>query len=178
MSTDIYGLMARFETAERLVEATHAMRDAGYVRMDAYAPFPVEGLSGALGFRRNAVPAIMLGGGVLGGAGAYFMQVYAMAYDYPLDIGGRPLHSWPAFIPITFELTVLSATLLGLLGMLALNGLPRLHHPVFSAAGFDRASIDGFFLCIERSDEKFSPTETRARLEDLGAVNIEEVPLE
>lgn len=178
MSAESYGLMARFASADTLVEAARALREDGYVKLDAFAPFPIEGLSRALGLRRNLVPACMLAGGIFGGTGAYFMQVYAMAIDYPLDVGGRPLHSWPSFIPITFELTVLCATLCGLVGMLTLNGLPRLHHPVFGAPGFDRASIDGFFLCVERADRNFSPIETRARLEKLGAANIVEVPAE
>jgi hypothetical protein len=175
MAEAIYGIIGEFESPEALVTAAGRAREAGYSQMDAYAPFPVEGLARALGRKRTWVPAFVLGGGILGGVGGYFLQVYALAIDYPLNIGGRPLHSWPAFIPITFELTVLSASVIGMVAMLALCGFPRPHHPVFNATGFERASIDSFFLCIESTDAKFSPEDARTFLQQLGAKNVQEV---
>ena len=170
-----YGLIAEFKGHEELLEAARGAHRAGYRRMDGFAPFPVEGLPEALGRKGTAVPAIMLTGGILGGAGAYFMEWYANVIDYPINIGGRPLHSWPAFIPITFELTVLGAALAGFFGSLALNGLPRLHHPVFSAPGFERASVDRFFLCIEAADPKFEMAKTKAFLLQLNPEEVAEV---
>jgi len=171
-----HGLIAEFKGHEELLEAARAAYRAGYRRMDGYTPFPVEGLPEALGRKRTAVPAIMLTGGILGGGGAYFMEWYANVVSYPLNIGGRPLHSWPAFIPITFELTVLGAAIFGFFGSLALNGLPRHHHPIFNAAHFERASVDRFFLCIEAADPKFQLAETKRFLESLHPCGVEEVP--
>ena len=175
MAEVLHGIIGEFESPEALVKAANDAREAGYSCMDAYAPYPVDGLARALGRKRTWVPAFVLAGGILGGVGGYFLQVYALAIDYPLNIGGRPLHSWPAFIPITFELTVLSASIIGMVAMLALCGFPRPHHPVFNATGFERASIDGFFLCIEATDAKFSSEEVGAFFEQLGAKNVEEV---
>jgi hypothetical protein len=143
--------------------------------MDGYAPFPVEGLAEALG-KKNRLPLLVLIGGIVGGVGAYFMQWYANAISYPINIGGRPIHSWPAFIPITFELTVLCAGLTAFFASFALNGLPRPHHPLFGISEFDRASQDRFFLCIEATDRKFNPKETRAFLQELNPLSITEVP--
>jgi hypothetical protein len=142
--------------------------------MDGYAPFPVAGLPEALG-KRNRLPLLVLIGGILGGVGAYFMEWYANAVSYPINVGGRPIHSWPAFIPITFELTVLCAGLTAFFASFALNGLPRPHHPLFGVPEFDRASQDRFFLCIEAKDRKFHPSETRAFLETLNPLSITEV---
>ena len=170
----LYGLVAEFEHHEELLEATGTAHRAGYRRMDCFAPFPVEGLPEALGRKRSRMPAIFLTGGILGGAGAYFMEWYANVISYPLNIGGRPFHSWPSFIPITFELTVLGAALAGFFGSLALNGLPRLHHPIFGVPGFERASVDRFFLCIEAADPQFDPAGTRRFLESLHPSRVEE----
>ena len=148
----LYGVMAEFASAEQLVAAVHQAREAGHERVEAYAPFPVEGLAEATGFRRNWVPAIVLAGGLAGGIGGYFMQWYSAVVSYPLNSGGKPLHSWPEFIPVTFELTVLVAALAGVVGMLALNGLPRLHHPLFNVREFDLASRNRFFLCLRDAD--------------------------
>ena len=172
----IHGVMAEFETHEQILEAARMAYAEGYRRMDAYAPFPVEGLAEALGRRGTAVPFITLLGGIIGGVGGYFMQWYAMAIDYPLNIGGRPLHSWPQFIPITFELSVLIASLSAVIGMLALNGLPQPYHPVFNAPDFERASRDRFFLCIESRDPNFDYEKTKAflkRLEPQGIYDVE-----
>ena len=136
---------------EQLLEAAHEARDQGYQRMDAYTPFPVEGLPEALGRKRTRVPLIVLIGGILGGGG-YFMEWYANVVSYPFNIGGRPLHSWPSFIPITFELTILCAALSAFFGSPALNKLPQPYHPIFNTPRFGRASIDRFFLCIEADD--------------------------
>jgi len=170
-----YGLMAEFSDAEDLLAATQRAYAEGYRRMDAYSPFPIEGLAEALGRRGTSVPLLVLIGGMTGGLGGYFMQAYAMAVDYPLNIGGRPLHSWPAFIPITFELTVLCASLTAFFAVFILNRLPQPYHPVFNAPEFAHASQDRFFLCIESTDPKFDPQNTRRFLERLEADVITEV---
>ncbi len=173
--TDRYGLLAEFAGPDELVEAAQKARDAGYRRVEAYSPMPVEGLAEALGFRRTGMPLVMLIGGLVGAAGGYLLQYWVSVIAYPLNIGGRPLNSWPAFIPVTFELTILCASLAGVLGMLALNGLPRPHHPLFAVDSFARASRDGFFLCIQATDERFSLEETRKLLTDAGAVEVIDV---
>ena len=148
----IYGLMAEFDNPSALVAAAREAHAAGYRRMDAYTPFPVEELNEALGLGHTGVAALVLIGGITGALVGYLMQYYIAVIDYPLNIGGRPLHSWPAFVPVTFELTILCAGLFAVLGMLALNGLPMPHHPVFNAPRFALASRDRFFLCIEAAD--------------------------
>jgi len=173
---DIYGLMARFDGAGKVLAAARRAHEQGYRKMDAFTPFPVDGLPEALGRKKSFVPLLVLAAGVGGGIGGYFMEWYAMAWDYPLNVGGRPLNSWPMYIPITFELTVLSGALAAFLGMLALNRLPEPYHPVFNTSGFDRASTDAFFLCIEAADPKFDFQATRHFLESLGPASIEEVP--
>ena len=169
-----YGLLAEFSTPEELMCAAEEAYGAGFRKMDGYAPFPVEGLAEALG-KRNRLPLLVLIGGIVGGVGAYFMQWYANAISYPINIGGRPIHSWPSFIPITFELTVLCAGLTAFFASFALNGLPRPHHPLFGIPEFDRASQDRFFLCIEAKDRKFHPKDTRAFLQKLNPLSITEV---
>jgi hypothetical protein len=175
MEADMYGLLAEFESPEALLEAVNQARKDGYQQMDAYTPWPVKGLAEALGIRKTGIAPMVLAGGILGGLTGYAMQYYTVAINYPLNVGGRPLHSWPAFIAITFELTVLGAALAGLAGMLILNGLPRLHHPVFEVERFDRASIDGFFMCIQAEDPRFAAETTRTLLQQTGAVGIWEV---
>ena len=171
-----YGLLAEFVTPAELTAAAKRARAAGYRRMDAYAPFPVEGLAEALELRRSRVPSITLAGGILGGLSGYFMQYWIAAINYPENIGGRPLHSWPAFIPVTFELTILGAALAAVLGMLALNGLPMPYHPVFHVPRFVLASRDRFFLLIEARDPKFDRQATERFLESLGSRGVSEVP--
>lgn len=171
----LYGMMAEFEEEEELVAATKRAYEAGYRQMDAYSPFPIEGLAEAMGSHWTAVPAIVLTGGIIGGLGGYFMEWFATVVDYPINVGGRPLHSWPAYIPITFELTVLVASIFALVGMLALNRLPEPYHPVFNAPGFDHASQDRFFLCIEASDPKFNKEAVRNFLETLKPRRVTEV---
>ena len=171
----IYGLMAEFEQPEELLEATQRAYTAGYRRMDAYSPFPVAGLADALGFHRTRLPLIVLIGGLIGCAGGYFLQYYAAVIDYPINIGGRPLNSWPLFVPVTFELTILIAALFAVLGMLALNSLPMPYHPVFNVPQFERATHDHFFLCIEARDPLFDAQHTRQFLATLGAREVTEV---
>jgi hypothetical protein len=171
-----YGLIAEFAGPEPLVEATRRTYGEGYRKFDAYTPFPVHGLAEAMGRRGIRIPLIVLAGAIVGAVGGFALQTYGAVVDYPLNVGGRPLYSWPAFIPITFELMVLSAAFAAVFGMLALNGLPQPHHPVFNAPNFELASRSHFFLCIEAADPKYSYTETRRFLESLGAQSVAEVP--
>lgn len=174
-SASLYGLMAEFETPEQLLHAAHRAHDAGYRMLDAYSPFAVDGLAEAIGFSKTRVPLFVLIGGIVGALVAYGMQWYSAARDYPLNVGGRPLHSWPAFVPITFELTVLFAAISGLFGMLWLNGLPRPYHPVFNAPAFQLASQTRFFLCIEAADPVFRADEVRQFLAQFSPLSIAEV---
>jgi hypothetical protein len=171
----LYGLMGEFDSPEALIESARRTHDAGYIRVDAYTPYPVEGLAEALRFHKTRVPLIVLIGGVTGCLAGFFLQYYVAVIDYPLNIGGRPLNSWPSFIPITFEVTVLIAALSAVLGMLALNGLPTPHHPVFNVPRFALATRDRFFLSIEARDPKFDPQATRSFLQSLGAKEVSDV---
>ena len=168
--------MAEFSEHDQLLRAAKASYAAGYRRMDAYSPFPVDGVAEALGHDTSLVPLFTLLGGMAGGLGAYFMQWYAMGKLYPLNVGGRPLNSWPNFIPVTFELTILVAAVSALIAMLVLNRLPEVHHPVFNVPEFDRASIDRFFLCLESKDPSFELRTAWRFLESLGPLKITEVP--
>lgn len=171
----VYGLMAEFDDPTSLVTATRRAYQEGYRRMDAYSPFPIEGLAEALRARRKEVPLIVLLGGLVGCFGGFFMQYYIAAIYFPQNIGGRPLNSWPAFIPVTFELTVLVAALSAVLALLALNGLPMPYHPTFNVPRFKFASRDRFFLCIEATDPKFDRDTTREYLLSLGPREVNEV---
>jgi hypothetical protein len=171
----LYGVMGEFSTPVELIHAVEKVREAGYRRVNAYSPFPVEGLSEALGLKRNMVPLICLIGGLTGGIGGFFLQYWVAVIAYPLNIAGRPLNSWPAFIPVTFELTILGAALSAVLGMLALNKLPQPHHPVFNVPRFTHASSDRFFVCIEAKDPKFHIEESARLLQELHAHHITEV---
>jgi hypothetical protein len=175
MNETLHGLMAEFGTPERLLDAAGAAYAAGYRKMDAYSPYAVEGLADAIGFRQTRLPLVVLLGGICGGVTGYAMQWYSAVVDYPLNVGGRPLHSWPTFVPITFELTVLFAAIAGVIGMLAMNGLPKPYHPVFNAPGFKLASQTRFFLCIEADDRMFNLNEVREFLHSLGAISISEL---
>lgn len=170
-----HGLMAEFGTPEALLAASERAYDAGFRRMDAYTPIPIEGLPEAIGVRSNPMAAIVFVGGLLGGIGGFALCYYASVIDYPLNIGGRPLNSWPAFFPITFECTVLGASLSAVIGMLAINGLPQPYHPVFNVPQFDRASSDRFFLVIQEDDTRYDVIETRKFLESLRPVSVAEV---
>lgn len=171
----LYGLMAEFAEHEQLLEAARKAYAAGYRRMDAFSPFPVEELAEALGHDYSLVPLITLVGGMMGGLGGYFMEWYSMARLYPINVGGRPHNSWPNFIPITFELTILIASISAFVGMLILNRLPQPHHPVFNVPEFRRASIDRFFICIEVEDPKFERQSTARFLGTLDPLKIMEV---
>ncbi len=175
MSAPLHGIMAEFAKPEELLAAARSAYEAGYRRMDAYSPYAVEGVAEAIGFHKTRVPLIMLLGGISGALTAYGMQWYSAVIDYRLNVGGRPPHSWPAFVPITFELTVLFAAIAGVLGMLALNGLPKPYHPVFNAPEFKLASQTRFFLCIEVRDPRFRAERVRAFLLTLGPAKIMEV---
>jgi len=167
MTPGRFGIIAAFDDDEHLLEAARRAHAAGYRNMDGYSPFPVEGLAQALGHKSSGVAALFLAGGIAGALGGYFMLWYSMGVDWPFNSGGRPLNSWPMFIPITFELTILCSSLLGFFGTLALCGFPRPYHPVFNVPEFVRASRDRFFLCIEASDPKFDESATWRFLERL-----------
>ena len=175
MMTESHGLIAEFERAEQLLEAVRRIRAAGYTRIDAYSPFALEGLAEALDLRATRLPFIILICGALGGVAAFLFQFYIAAMAYPLDVGGRPYNSWPAFMLVTFELTVLGAVLAAFLGMLAGNGLPQPYHPVFNDDGFARASQDRFFLCVERKDPRYDFEAIGQLLTDLQPLAIREV---
>jgi hypothetical protein len=174
--TPIYGMMAEFDSAQNLVDAAHHTHEAGYLKIDAYSPFPVEGLAEAIGFHKNNVPLVVLIGGLIGGLSGYLMQYWISAVSYPVNVGGKPYHSWPAFIVVTFEMTILFAGISAVFGMLALNGLPMPHHPVFNVPRFALATKDRFFLIVFSTDPKYSSSETRRFLESLGPRSISEVP--
>ena len=168
-----HGLMAEFDEPERFLEAIRRTRSAGYRRMDAYSPNPIEGLSEAMQLPRSPVALIVLVSAISGAISGYLLQYYAAAVDFPINVGGRPLNSWVSFIPITFELTVLFACLSAVLfGIVALNGLPRPYHPVFNVPQFARASRDRFFVCIEAGDPLFDPAGTKRFLESLEPLGV------
>jgi len=165
----LYGLLAEFEQGDELVAAAHQAYATGYRLMNGYTPIPVHGLSDALRQKPSRLPYLALAGGLLGGSAAYFMLYYASVISYPINVGGRPLNSWPAFLPITFELTILGASFASFFGMLAINGLPHPYHPLFNVPEFKLASRNRFFLCIQARDPHFHREETRRFLESLHA---------
>lgn len=168
----LYGLLAEFDNPNALLEAANRTHQAGYTKIDAFTPFPIEGLADAIGFHKTRVPLIVLIGGVIGCAGGFVLQYYPNVIGYPLNIGGRPYYSWPSFIPIMFELTILCAALSAVFGMLALNGLPTPYHPVFNVARFALASRNRFFLCVKASDPQFQREKTREFLVGLKAREV------
>lgn len=176
LATPIYGLMAEFESSTDLVKATQAAYSAGYRNMDAYSPFPIEEASEALGFHKTRVPLIVLIGGLLGGSAMFGLEYWINCISYPLNIGGRPWDSWPAFIVPTFEMTILFGGLAGVFGMFALNGLPMPHHPVFNVDRFSAVTRDRFFLCVEAADPKFDLVSTHEFMQSLSPLSISEVP--
>jgi len=176
MNPGLYGLVAEFDDPTALVQATRSAREAGYRRMDAYAPFPIEGLPEALGFHRTKMPMLILIGGIVGALSGFALQYYCAVISYPINVAGRPLNSWPSWIPVTFELTVLIASLTAVFGLLALCGLPMPYHPLFHVPRFNRATRDAFFLCIEATDPHFERTATRDFLAGLHPREVSEVP--
>jgi hypothetical protein len=170
-----HGLLAMFETADQMSAAVHKAADAGYTRMDCYSPYPVGEAADALKFPKSEMGAIMFIGGLTGACAGFFMQYWCNTYGYSLNIGGRPYMSWPSFIPITFEMMVLTAALSGLFGLLAVCGLPRYHHPLFNSEKFARATRDRFFLCVEAIDPKYNSEDTAAFLKTLNPLSVEEV---
>lgn len=172
---NLYGLVAEFETPEAVIAAANAIRKAGYTQAEAYTPFPVEGLDTALGHRATGLGFVTLIAGTAGALTGFFMQWYANVIFYPLNIGGRPLNSWPNFIIISFEISVLFAALASVAYMIIRNGLPRAYHPIFNTPGFENATRDRFFLCVEATDRKFDLTRTRALLEKQQPLRVSEV---
>ena len=173
---ELYGLVAEFETPEEIVAATKAVRKAGHTRIEAYTPFEVAGLDAEVGHEPTKLGFVTLLAGIVGAITGFGMQWYANVIFYPLNIGGRPLNSWPNFIIITFEITVLFAAFSSVIYMFLRNGLPRAYHPIFSTPGFENATRDRFFLCVEAADARFDLAETRALLERQNPLNVSEVP--
>lgn len=178
-SPGLHGLMAEYPSAQHLLEAAEKAHSAGFRAMDAYTPFPVEALSEVIcDHHKSKVPLICLTGGITGALAGWGLEVWTSTVDYPMNIGGKPYYSWPAFIPVLFECTVLFAAFSAAIGMFILNKLPQPYHPVFNVERFrEKASRDGFFLCIEAEDRKFDPTETRAFLLQTGATEVNDVAL-
>lgn len=175
-SDRLYGYLAEFQTADALLAAAHRIREAGYRRLDAFSPFPVEGLPEAVGIEDSALPYWMLGGGLAGALTGYGIQYFSAVIDYPILVGGKPFNSWPAFIPVTFELAVLFAALTGFIALVLTNGLPRLHHPLFEVPRFDLATRDRFFLLISVNDPLFDRRRTRRQLDECRPDGVFEVP--
>ena len=171
----MYGLMAEFDTPAKLVKAAERTRLAGFRKFDAYSPIPIEELSEAMGMQRTRLPLIVLIGGIVGGLAGYGLEYWTQVIAYPMNIGARPFHSWPHFIPVAFETTVLGAALAAFVGLWVLNGLPQPYHPVFNVPAFDRASRDRFFLVIETADPRFDQRTTRKFLSELSPVGVSDV---
>ncbi len=170
-----FAVLAAFDAPDTLIEAAESAYNHGYRRIEAYAPYPVEGLAEAVGHHHSKLPWIVLAGGLFGAIAGFFLQYWVSVIEYPMNIGGRPFNSWPAFIPITFETTVLCAAFAAVFGMLALNGLPRPHHPFFAVDGFERATRDGYFLGIAADDPLFDAAEVRAFFKSMRATEVHDV---
>jgi hypothetical protein len=172
----IHGTVAEFARPDAVLEAAILARAAGYDRLEAYTPFAIEGLAEQVGLSWTAVPLITLLGGLCGGAGGYFMMWYSATVSYPLNVGGRPLHSWPAFLPITFELTVLCAALGAVFGMIVLNGLPRPYHPIFNTPHFTERNASHGYLCVLATNVEYDSAQVVEFLRKAGAQNVWEIP--
>jgi len=175
-SQPIFGLLAEYDSPEQLVEAARKTREAGYLQIDALTPYAVKELDDVLRLPRTRIPMLFLIGGIVGCLTGFLMQVYACVYSYPINVGGRPLYSWPAFIPITFELTILFSGLTGAIGMLVLNGFPTPYHPVFNSPRFSLGDSTRFYLLIQSNDSQFDPQRTREFMQTLNPGSISEVP--
>lgn len=169
-----YGMMAEFTDSSTLLHAAEHLRDAGYTKVEAYTPIPVHGLDAAIGHKPSRLPWLVLAGGLTGSSGLFAFMTWVNLVDYPMNIGGRPHFSWPAFIPITFEGMVLFSAFAAVFGLFLISGLPRHYHPVFNAPGFERATTDGFFLCIETSDPLYDAAKAKSILTGLGATAVNE----
>ncbi len=173
--TTLYGLVAEFDEADDVLKAAEAVYDAGYRKIDAYSPFPVHGLSDAIGFKCNLLPWLIFFGGIAGCLGGITLEWYTSSIDYPMNVGGRPFFSWPSFVPVSYECTILFAALTAVFGMIILNGLPRPYHSIFNTPNFDRATQDKFFLAIEAIDPRFDAKETERFLKGLNPVVVSAV---
>jgi len=171
-ATRPYGVLAEFESAQALLDAANAVREAGYTRTDAFSPFPIHGLAEALGFKDRRISTLVFLGGLAGLCAGYGLQYWTQVIAYPLNIGGRPYHSWAAFIPPAFETTILFAAFTAGLSMIILNGLPQPYHPVFNAERFSLASQESFFLVIEAADPRYRQDEAGAFLAGLHAREV------
>ena len=171
----LYGVIAEFDGPNELVHAARQTYEAGYRRINGYSPYPIEELSEAIGFTKTSLPLIVFIGGLIGGLSGFFMQYWIEVIDYPINVGGKPTNSWPAFIPITFEMTVLFAAFSAVLGMLILNKLPQPYHPVFNLPNFALATRDRFFLAVEANDPKFNHGEVVELLKSLNALAVNDV---
>lgn len=170
-----WGMLAQFAAADDLLRAARTMDQEGYTSLEAFTPFPVEGLDEVISAKRSPMPMIIFIGGLVGGTSIYALEYWVNLFAYPINIGGRPLHSWPSFIPPTFEGTVLGASLAAIIGVVLVCRLPRLHHPVFEVEAFRRASTDGFFLAVKSDAENFDRDQLRALLQEIGAAEVWEV---
>lgn len=172
---ETWGLMAELDGPGELIAAARALRAEGYTRIDAFTPYPIEELSETVEHHRSKVPLITFLGGLIGALSGFFLQYWSQVIVFPMNVGGRPHNSWPAFIVVTFEMTILFASLSAVVGMILLNGLPRPYHPVFNAEGFERASRDGFFLTVEAVDPRYDANKTAEVLRALGAREVQHV---
>lgn len=175
MADKLHGIMAEFDTPTQVVEAARKVRDAGYVKTDAFSPFPMHEIDEALGIKRSILPYLILAGGLTGLFSGFALEYFVHVYDFPIIVGGRPHFSLPAFVPPAYELTILFASFTAVFGMLFLNGLPRPYHPVFNVPRFALATREKFFLLIESSDAKYDYDDTRAFMETLGAQEVFDV---
>ncbi|HVN45028.1 MAG TPA: DUF3341 domain-containing protein [Steroidobacteraceae bacterium] len=177
MTGQLYGLLAEFPTADALIDAVSRVRGQPFAgRVEAYSPFAIDGLAESLGGRADRIAPAMLLGALVGGLGTYALEWYSAVHDYPLNVGGRPLASWPAFLPPALEITLLGAALAGVIAMLLGNGLPRLHHPLFAVEAFERASSDRFFLLLRPEGASFDAAAARSFLQSLAPLSVAEVP--
>jgi hypothetical protein len=170
----LYALVGEFNTGEELMKAAEAARHAGFTKMDSYSPFPIHGMSEALGFRDTKVPWTVFICGILGTTFGYTLQWYTSVIDYPMNVGGKPLNSVPAFIPVAYEFTILFAAFSAAIGMFVYNKLPQPYHPIFNTKNFERASQDKFFLAVEATDPNYDPSKIEKVMKEHGAVEVSE----